>query len=112
MQKEILEQWNKTSTDTYNAIQELSGITGKIAEKITQQQFNLASVYMDAGVKSINIASESKGYKDLMTGQAALVSDLNDKALSFARSTTSILSESKDELSAWSDKGLQAVTIK
>jgi len=107
MQKDIIEQFNTFGTTTFSSLQELAGISTKLAEKIGQQQLEIISSCLEASVKEMTLISESKGYKDLLAGQAALTSEYNEKALSFARNSTSILAESKDVVSAWVEKGVQ-----
>jgi len=113
MQKDILEQFNSFNSfgaNTFSTLKELAEISTKITEKVVQQQMEVVSTVLEAGVKEMTLVSESKGYKDLLAGQAALTSEYNEKALSFARNTTSILAESKDEISAWIEKGLQTAS--
>ncbi len=108
MTKEIIEQMTESGTKAFEALKELATINTRLAEKLAAQQLELMSVYMEASVKEINLVSTSKGYKDLLAGQAALATELNEKALAYARNLTSLFSEAKDELSAWIEKGIEA----
>jgi len=108
MNKDIIEQLNESGSKTFEALKDLATINTKLAEKLTSQQLELMSVYMEAGVKEMNLVSTSKGYKDLLAGQAALATELNEKALAYARNLTSLFSEAKDEISAWVEKGIEA----
>ncbi len=107
MQFDYAESWTQLSNNAYATLKSLGDINAKTLEKLTEQQLSLVSSYYDAGVKQLTLATESKGYKDMLSGQAKLFTDCNDKVLDTVRKTAEIMTESKDDYAAWFERTLE-----
>ncbi|MGH8581229.1 MAG: phasin family protein [Gammaproteobacteria bacterium] len=107
MQFDYAENWTQLSNNAYSTLKSLGDINAKTLEKLTEQQFGLASSYYDAGIKQFTLVTESKGYKDVLSGQAKLFADHNDKLLDTMRKTAEIMTESKDDYAAWFERTLE-----
>jgi hypothetical protein len=108
MQTDYIESWTSLSNSAYASFKELGEISTKATEKLTEQQLGFLSTFMDTGVKHLTLYSESKGYKDLLSGFTKLSTEYNDKLLDTLRKTTEVLTESKDEFTAWAEKAIDA----
>jgi hypothetical protein len=106
MQTDYIESWTSLSNSAYASFKELGEISTKATEKLTEQQLGFLSTFMDTGVKHLTLYSESKGYKDLLSGFTKLSTEYNDKLLDNLRKTTEVLMESKDELTSWAEKAI------
>ena len=55
----------------------------------------------------MELIGKSKGYKDIVSGQTALINVASEKAQGIAQNTADIINESKDDVSAWVEKGVE-----
>ncbi|MGH8478114.1 MAG: phasin family protein [Gammaproteobacteria bacterium] len=108
MQTDYLESWTSLSNSAYASFKELGEIGTKATEKLAEHQLGFLSIFMDTGVKHLTLYSESKGYKDLLSGFTELSTEYNDKLLNALRKTAEILTESKDEFTVWAEKAIDA----
>jgi len=105
--QEYFEQWTHVSNTAIASLKELGEINTKATERFTEQQLGLIGTCFDLGVKQVNLLNDAKGYKDLLSGQAKLIAEYNEKILETIRKATGIVAESKDELTAWVEKGVE-----
>lgn len=111
MQKDLFEQWNTFGKSAYESFKVLAEINTSVFEKLTEQQLEALNVYMETGAKQVSLLGESKGYQDLLSSQASLANEANEKLLSVARNVAGILNDSKNEITSWVEKGIEtAVT--
>jgi hypothetical protein len=106
--QEYIEQWTSLNNAAIASLKELGEINSKAIEKFTEQQLGIMGTFFDLGVKQVNLLNETKGYKEMLSGQAKLVAEYNDKVLETIRKSTGIVAESKDELTAWVEKGVES----
>lgn len=107
MNNEVLENLNKLGKVSLNATKELYGINNRIVEQITEQQLAYANLYVETATRQLKLVGEAKGYNEVVRGQTEIVNDISKKAQGIARNTIDIINESKDEVSAWVEKGVQ-----
>ncbi len=98
------EPWTNIGNTTYSSLKELGEINGKTIEKLTEQQLGLVSSSVDCAIKHTTLITDSKGYKDLLAGQAKLLTEYSEKLLDAFKKTGEILAESKDDITAWIEK--------
>ncbi len=108
MQTDYIESSTSLSNSAYASFKELGEIGTKATEKLAEQQLGFLSTFMDTGVKHLTLYSESKGYKDLLSGFTKLSTEYNDKLLDTLRKTTEVLMESKDEFTSWAEQAIDA----
>lgn len=101
-----LADYNKKS---YESFKELTEINKKSFEQIAEQQIALFSLVVESNSKLFDTLSKAKGYKDLLSAQSEVSADFSGKALGIARNTADILTESKDEVSAWVEKQVKHI---
>jgi hypothetical protein len=106
MQTDYIESWTSLSNSAYASFKELGEIGTKATEKLAEHQLGFLSTFMDTGVKHLTLYSESKGYKELLSGFTKLNTEYNDKLLDTLRKTTEVFMESKDEFTAWAEKAI------
>ncbi len=112
MTNEIFESINRIGKTSYDAMKELYDINIKIAGQFSEQQLAFVNLSLECATSQMEMISKSKGYKDILNGQTALINETSEKVQGIARNTTDIINESKDEVSAWVEKGVEdAATI-
>jgi Phasin protein len=101
MSPEIFEQWSKLTRTGLDAIKELGELNTRLFERASQQQLELAQVSIDAGVKGIQLAGESRSYREFVGGQTALATEYGERVLKTVRKSNEAAAELRDEYSAW-----------
>jgi formylmethanofuran dehydrogenase subunit E-like metal-binding protein len=107
MTNEIIETMNKLGKSNYDAMKELYDINLKIASQISDQQMAIVNLALECATTQMDMIGKSKGYKDIFSGQTSLINDTSEKVQGIARNTVDIMNESKDEVSAWVEKGVE-----
>jgi phasin protein len=107
MTNEIFETMNKLGKSNYDAVKELFDINMKIAGQISEQQLAFINLSMECATSQMEMIGKSKGYKDIFSGQTTLINEASEKVQGIARNTVDIMNESKDEVSAWVEKGVE-----
>lgn len=110
MQTDFVKQWTDLGANTFESLKELGEINSKTAEKLAAQQLDFMNTCVETGVKQITLLSESKGYKDLLAGQAGFAAQYNDMVMDTIRKTTETMTESKDDMTEWFEKGMEQFT--
>ena len=103
MSTETMEQWGKFSQSALDSLKELAAINTRLVERLSQQQFELAGVSLEAGLKGSNLAVAAPAYKEYVSGQSALAGEYGEKVLDIVRKTTNVLAEARDQYSAWTE---------
>jgi hypothetical protein len=101
MAPEIFEQWSKFARTGLDTIKELGELNTRLFEQASQQQLELAQASIDASVKGVQLARESRSYKDFVSGQAALATEYGERVLKTVRKGNEATAELRDEYSAW-----------
>jgi phasin family protein len=110
MKSEHLDQWTNFTNTAFASAKELGEINAKAIKKLSEQQLEFVSSCLDTNIKQINLLTEAKGYKEMLSGQTKLINDYNEKLLESVRRTASLISETKDEVAAWLDKSIEGFT--
>jgi len=108
MQNAIVEQWETFGKSAMEAAKELETIGTGIVEKLTAQQLEIASTCLETGMKQMSLVTEVKDYKELMSAQAKLTSEYNEKLLSSAKKSAEILNDARTQFTTWVEKGMSS----
>jgi len=109
MNTAIYENVNKVCKSSYEAIKELYTINTNLVEQLAEQQLALVTLGVEYGTRQMKLAGEAKGYKEIISGQTEITTDISGKVQGIARNTMDILNESKNELGTWVEKGMKEV---
>ncbi|MGH8509812.1 MAG: phasin family protein [Gammaproteobacteria bacterium] len=107
MQREMIDQWAALSKSALESMQELGEINAKLVKRMTAQQEAILSACLEASAKEMNLVGVAKDAQDLLAKQADLASEYGAKFVEIVRGTNDLLSECKNELSAWADRGME-----
>ncbi|MDX1518822.1 MAG: TIGR01841 family phasin [Gammaproteobacteria bacterium] len=109
MQDQIIEDISAATKTSYEALQELGRINSETVSKLTQLQFNMASLGIEGSVEQARLLTSTTNYQELLTAESDFASNYSDKIMSIARQTADVLSESRDEVTAWLEKSASSV---
>lgn len=107
MQNEFIEQVTSAGKTSYEAMQELGAINANAIQKLTELQFNLASLNLESGVEQAKLLSTTTNYKDLLSAESDLAGDYSTKAMDITRQAAEVLTKSRDEIVSWFEKGVE-----
>ena len=110
MQKDFvsgIETMNKTAVE---AVKRYSEIQLKAMERLTEQQIAATSDYMTKGVAQLQMLAGSKDAQTAFASQSKYFNDLNEAMVDNAKTVAGILTETRDELSAWVEEGMKAAS--
>lgn len=105
----VYENMSKIGKSAYDSAKELYGINVNIAEQVIEQQLALFNLGVEFTTRQLGLVGQVKGYKDLVSGQTEITSEVISKAQGIARNSADIITESRDEVNVWFEKGLKEV---
>jgi len=107
MNNAIYENLSKAGKSSYDSAKELYEINTNIAEQIIEQQLAIFNLGVEYTTRQLTLAGQAKGYTEVFSGQTEITSDIISKAQGIARNSADIISESKDEVNVWFEKGVK-----
>jgi phasin family protein len=110
MTNAFIEQFTEAGKTSYAVLQELGTINSKALQKLTELQFNLATLNVETSVEQAKLFGSTSNYKELLTAESGFASQYSDKFLDITSKTADILNESQDEIIAWFEKGIEAAS--
>jgi phasin family protein len=105
MQYDYVKQLTNAGKSSYESLQELGTINAKAIQKLSELQFKFASYNIETGIEQTKLLTSTTNYKDLLAAESEIAGDYSAKAIDFTRLAASILSESRDEIMSWFEKG-------
>ena len=107
MNDAINENLSKLGKSSYDSAKELYEINTNIAEQLIEQQLAIFNLGVEYTTRQLALTGQAKGYKEVVSGQTEITSDTISKAQGIARNSADIISESRDEVKAWFEKGVK-----
>lgn len=98
------ENVNKVAKSSYESLKKLYAMNANFAEQIADQQLALLSIGIEYVTSEMKLASNAKGYKEIVSAQNELASEISNKLQGIARNTMDIMNETNEELTAWLEK--------
>jgi len=109
MQKQIIEMFEKSTETTLESVRKIGELNQRTFDKLFQQQTELASFFMDASARSMELMTKAKGYQDLMAGQTALMRECGERGIAAVRSSLTFATESSTEYGDLAKEGVKTV---
>lgn len=101
--KQITE-FNKTAAETVKA---LSDINVKAVKALSEMQYKIFNIVLDAGSSQIALATEAKDAGKLIAEQTKLVKETGEKVVAVAGTSKDIAETYKAELTDWVEEGVK-----
>ncbi len=108
--KENLEAFNELSNKGYEAARELGELNLRTMEKMVSRQMDLMNMFMENSLRQISMASEAKGYNDLVKTQIELTKEVAERVMSESRESVKFANATRDEYRAWFENGVELVS--
>jgi hypothetical protein len=107
MENQLFEYWTTSGSAFSESMRALTDINTKTLRKVGEQQQALAHTFMEAWNRQIQLATDVKGYPDLLSAQTKLATEQLNQYFAIARDTASVLEAGKVELTVWVEKNVQ-----
>jgi hypothetical protein len=108
--KENLEMLKDMASESYEVARELGDINLRAWNNMFEKQMDMLNIWIEAGVKQVELSSTAKDQKDFLGSQAALTRDLGEKLMASGRNAISAGNDMQSEYRAWYEKSVQSVT--
>ena len=110
--KDNLATMNEMGNRGYESLRELGELNLRSWEQLLERQMDAFSLAVETGVQQMKLASEAKGYNDLLKGQVELVKSIGERALRESKTNLEMANASRDEYRAWFEKGVKSFSEK
>lgn len=110
--QDYVEQFTNVGKTSFETLQELGNINARTLQKLTDLQFKVATYNIETGIEQTKLLTSTTNYKDLLAAESDFAGEYSNKAMDFTREVGSILTESRDEIVSWFEKGLEKAEVK
>lgn len=107
MKNDMFEQFTKLNKTAAESLKALTDINVKAFKALTEKQYEIFNIYLDAGSQQVALASEANELDKLISAQTKLARDTGEKVVAVATSSQEIANTYKTELTSWVEKGVQ-----
>jgi len=104
------ENMNKMGQSAYSAAKAFYAMNTNTVEQLFDQQIAMATLGMETITSQMELMSSARGYEAMVAGQADIANDISSKSQGIARNTLDILSESKEDVTAWVEEVAKEAT--
>lgn len=87
------EAFNRMGETVLEATKKIAEINVRAGEKLLEQQADLASQWVNAATRNVDLAAKSMGYHELFAGQAQIAQEYSQQVLSNWRRAAEIVGE-------------------
>lgn len=108
--KENFEMLKEMAGQSYEATRELGDINLRAWNNMLEKQMDVLNIWIEAGVKQVELSSTVKDQKDYLASQAALTRDIGEKLMASGRNAITAGNEMQSEYRAWYEKSVQSMT--
>lgn len=107
-----LDMLNEMGSKGYESMRELGDINLRNWERIVARQMDAVSLMMESGLRQVKMASEAKGYNDLVKTQVEFAKELGQRLVDETRQNLQLAGDARDEYRLWFEKGMTDVKDK
>ena len=104
------ENMNKMGQSAYSAANAFYAMNTNTVEQLFDQQIAMATLSMETITSQMELMTSARGYEAMVAGQADIANDISSKSQGIARNTLDILSESKEDVTAWVEEVAKEAT--
>jgi hypothetical protein len=104
MEKQAFNEWAEFGKKTLGLARDWSDIQLNLFNNLVKQQSEMAGIYLQGGVKELELLGGSKPNKDILADQSKLAEEVGKQVLSNVFITSEILSDSAKQMSELLEK--------
>jgi len=107
---ENLEVMKEMASDGYESARQLGDINLRTWNNLSEKQIGMFDVWLEAGVRQIELSTAAKDPKEYLGSQVALTRDIGEKLIASGRDAVSNGGDVQGEYRAWYEKSVQTMT--
>jgi hypothetical protein len=97
---------NEIAKKGFERLASLGELNVRIFERLIARQIDAANLYVEHGARVAKLATESKGYDELVKAQAEAAKELGERLLAESKTNASLAGEVRDDYRVWVEKNL------
>lgn len=101
MNQKVIDQMNLFAQSNSKFWHRFSDISADLTRRLTEVQFNMASLGLEFNNEQIKLLTNTANHKDLLSRESELASKYGSKVVELARETVDAMSEARDEVLGW-----------
>lgn len=107
--KELFEVFESSMQSMLDSSKKLAELNLRSFDMAMQHQANLVGIYMDHGIKGLELAGKSKGFQDLLAGQAGLLRECGESCMESGRKAVELATETRNQYGALAEENIKLV---
>ena len=108
MNKELMSNFNQYGKRLFSSARQFADIHGRLAEKILDNQINLANAFVESSEKQLGLAEQTNSAAEFVAGQTELVEELKGKISDATANSVKIAQDANRELKSWFESNVKA----
>jgi len=106
---DVMKQWTEANQNMMEAMKQLGEINTTVMTKLTERQMSVINAYMESVSQQLETMKDAKDVQTVISSQAKLATEFSEKMLDNARQTMDVLSQTRNDLTGWVEKGVENV---
>ncbi len=107
--KDNLNTLNELTNQGGERLNALGELNLRVVEQLTARQMDVFNLYLEQGVRMLQLATDAKGFGDLYKGQVEMTKDLAERLMSESKANVAIANEMRDAYRGWFDGAMADV---
>lgn len=108
--KDNLNAINEMGNKGYERMNALAELNLRTWETLAARQMDAMNLLMEQGVRQMKLATESKGYNDLVKGEMELAKEISNRMLEETKTNMKLVGEVRDEYRNWFQQGVSEIS--
>jgi phasin family protein len=108
--KDNINAVNEMGNKGFERINSLGELNLKIWEKLAARQMDALNIMMEQSVRQMKMASEAKGYNELLKGQIEMAKEASERMMAETKTNMELVGEVRDEYRDWVQSGVSELT--
>lgn len=107
---ETVKAVNEITSKSIERMTNLSELNLRIFERVAARQMDAVNLYMEHGARVMKLATESKGYNELVKSQVEAAKELSERVMAESKTNLTLAGQVRDDYRTWFEKTLADVS--
>jgi len=100
---------NEMASKGVERMTSLSELNLRVFERLAARQMDTMNMLVEHGARVMKLASEAKGYNELLQAQIAAAKELSEQLMSQSKTNMQLAGEVRDEYRSWLERNMAEV---
>lgn len=101
---------NDLTSKSIERVTSLGELNIRLFEKMAARQIDAVTLYTDHAVHMFKLATEAKGYNELLKSQVDAAKELSERVVAESKTAIQLVGEARDDYRAWFEKNTAEIT--